>query len=253
VHPVMATGFASLLVLLALPACDDKHDQTAQSNSAVQAELVKEARLAAESSLRQSLNAAVEIGEVQSFQQTSPGSVAICGQVALVGSGQAAPFIAIVNRQPDGSLAIEQHVATERVSATRVFVESHARCVASAAGSQHQGAAPPRLPVVPASLATLQPAPPPSVARIEAEQQAVMGGATLRQPGNMRDHPRGGGNILRVVPRGTVLRVFAEAPGGWLQLGTDAPEGWVHASMLARGPAPAPEQSPTPPVTTASR
>nr|WP_241749455.1 SH3 domain-containing protein [Pseudoroseomonas aerophila] len=65
----------------------------------------------------------------------------------------------------------------------------------------------------------------------------------------MRAHPNGGGDVVRVVPRGTVLRIFAEAPGGWLQLGATAPEGWVHASMITRTGAPAPAQT----IATASR
>jgi len=28
------------------------------------------------------------------------------------------------------------------------------------------------------------------------------------------------------------LRVFAEAPGGWLEVGDTAPFGWVHGSMV---------------------
>lgn len=250
-HPATATGFAALFALTGLTACDDAADQASLPRPAAEAALAREAKSAAEAGLRQTLNAAVEIGEVQTFPQAAPGSVAVCGQVALVGTGQAAPFIAIVNRQPDGSLAIEQHVATERASATRVFVESHTRCVASAAGSQQRAAAPPRLPVVPTELATLTPAPSAAVARIEAEQQTVQGGATLRQAGNMRAHPNGGGDVVRVVPRGTVMRVFNEAPGGWLQLGATSPEGWVHASMITRTSAPAPAPAQT--IATASR
>jgi hypothetical protein len=247
VHPATATGFAALLALLGLTACDDTTDQTGLPHPAAQTAMMREAKSAAEAGLRQTLNAAVEIREVQTFPQSTPDSIAVCGQVALAGSGQAAPFIVIVNRQPDGSLAVEQHVATERASATRVFVESHARCVTRAANSQQRAAAPPRLPVVPTDLPTLTPAPSAAVARIEAEQQAVQAGATLRQPGNMRTHPNGGGNVVRVVPRGAVMRVFAEAPGGWLQLGSTAPEGWVHSSMLSRSAPPAPT------ITTASR
>jgi hypothetical protein len=250
VHPATATGFAALLALTGLTACDDAAaDHAGLPRPAAQSAMAREARTAAEAGLRQTLNAAVEINEVQTFPQSTPDSIAVCGQVALAGSGQAAPFIAIVNRQPDGSLAVEQHVATERASATRVFVESHARCVASAANSQQRAAAPPRLPVVPTDLPTLTPAPSAAVARIEAEQQAVQIGATLRQPGNMRTHPNGGGDVVRVLPRGTVMRVFGEAPGGWLQLGSTAPEGWVHSSMISRSAAPAPTEA----IATASR
>jgi hypothetical protein len=51
---------------------------------------------------------------------------------------------------------------------------------------------------------------------------------------NIRSMPGGGGAVVRVVPRASVLRVFAEAPGGWLQVGEDQPFGWVHGSVLER-------------------
>jgi hypothetical protein len=255
VHPVTATGFAGLLSLLALSACDDAvGSQAAAPAAAAQASLMRDARVAAEDTIRRSITAPVEIGELRGFPQAAPESIAICGQVALAGSGQAAPFIAIVNRQPDGTMAVEQYVATDRTSATRVFVESHARCTETASRG-HRGAPPP-LPVVPTELATLTPPPPAQVARVEEEQRALPGGAILRQNANMRQNPNGGGEVLKVVPRGTTLRIFAEAPGGWLQLGTDAPEGWVHGSMVARAPsAPSPQQAARAdaPITTAAR
>nr|WP_237182613.1 SH3 domain-containing protein [Roseomonas marmotae] len=57
----------------------------------------------------------------------------------------------------------------------------------------------------------------------------------MRQNGNLREHPRGGGDVLKVVQRGTVLRVFAEAPGGWLKVGHGGAEGWLHSSLVTRG------------------
>ncbi len=52
----------------------------------------------------------------------------------------------------------------------------------------------------------------------------------MRQDGNLHDLPHG--LTLRVLSAGTVLHVFATAPGGWLQVGDAAPEGWVHDSMV---------------------
>jgi hypothetical protein len=54
----------------------------------------------------------------------------------------------------------------------------------------------------------------------------------MRQPGNIRIAPQGA--ILRVEPRGKELRVFGEAPGGWLQIGDTEANGWVHSSMVQR-------------------
>ncbi|WBV44869.1 SH3 domain-containing protein [Pseudoroseomonas cervicalis] len=57
---------------------------------------------------------------------------------------------------------------------------------------------------------------------------------TSAHPVNIRANPGGGGAVLRVVPRASPLRVFGEAPGGWLQVGEDQPFGWLHESMLER-------------------
>ena len=54
----------------------------------------------------------------------------------------------------------------------------------------------------------------------------------MRQPGNLRMHPNGGGQVLRVVPAGTSLTIFGTAPGGWYQVGDASPEGWVHGSLV---------------------
>ncbi|MFC7540986.1 SH3 domain-containing protein [Siccirubricoccus deserti] len=55
---------------------------------------------------------------------------------------------------------------------------------------------------------------------------------TAAHPVNIRSQPGGGGAVVRIVPRASTLRVFSEAPGGWLQVGEDQPFGWVHGSML---------------------
>jgi uncharacterized protein YraI len=57
---------------------------------------------------------------------------------------------------------------------------------------------------------------------------------TSAHPVNVRSSPAGGGAIVRIVPRASVLRVFGEAPGGWLRVGEDQPFGWLHSSMLER-------------------
>ena len=55
----------------------------------------------------------------------------------------------------------------------------------------------------------------------------------MRQNGNIRTAPHG--DTIRVAPRGSSMRVFAEAPGGWLEVGdAAAPFGWVHGSMVER-------------------
>jgi hypothetical protein len=52
----------------------------------------------------------------------------------------------------------------------------------------------------------------------------------MRQNGNLHADPHG--PTVRVVAQGTPMHVFAQAPGGWYQVGDSAPWGWVHESML---------------------
>jgi len=50
---------------------------------------------------------------------------------------------------------------------------------------------------------------------------------------NIRREPSTGAPVQRVLRPGTTLRVFDEAPGGWLQVGEgDQPIGWIHRSTL---------------------
>ena len=58
------------------------------------------------------------------------------------------------------------------------------------------------------------------------------GTIVMRHAGNIHVSPQG--EILRVEPRGKELRVFGEAPGGWLQIGDTEANGWVHSSMIQR-------------------
>jgi Bacterial SH3 domain len=97
-----------------------------------------------------------------------------------------------------------------------------------------QQAAPPPVapaPPVPSPAATPQPRPPSPAPSATATRSVT---TTAAHPVNIRSHPRGGGAVVRVVPRASVLRVFGEAPGGWFQVGEDQPFGWVHGSMLKR-------------------
>ncbi|CAH2600764.1 protein of unknown function [Rhodovastum atsumiense] len=93
---------------------------------------------------------------------------------------------------------------------------------------------PPReVPHPPAVTPAREPTPPKVTADTPARAPAS-GSVVLRQPGNLRAGPSGGGEVIRVVPRDTTLRVFGEAPGGWYQVGDAAPWGWIHSSMVQR-------------------
>jgi hypothetical protein len=235
------TGLLALLALsLVLSGCDDAAPK-AQAAQSLPSGQVHEAQQLAEARLREALRGDLSFSQVQAFPQADAATVAVCGQVALKG-GQKAPFVSLVTLRPQGEAAapaVEQHVATDDISATRVYVESRTRCTDKAAVATTQRlTAPPRLPPVPADLRTLAPPAPPQVARMEAEAaqagSQARGGIAMRQPGNLRAQPSGGGEVLRVVQRGPTLQVFAEAPGGWLQVGQGSAEGWMHASMVSR-------------------
>ncbi|WP_170979557.1 SH3 domain-containing protein [Roseomonas sp. HF4] len=55
-----------------------------------------------------------------------------------------------------------------------------------------------------------------------------------RSRANLRRDPGLDAPVLRVLPPGTALNVFAEADGGWLQVGEDRAAGWMHESVLDR-------------------
>lgn len=57
--------------------------------------------------------------------------------------------------------------------------------------------------------------------------------AVIRSPARLRSAP--GGEVLRIAAQGEALAIFGRAPGGWLQVGTDGPQGWVHASLTSQG------------------
>ncbi len=61
-----------------------------------------------------------------------------------------------------------------------------------------------------------------------------IGKVVLRQTANIRDAPNGQ-TIIREAPQGTVLKVYARRDG-WVQVGDDAPWGWVYSRLLTDVP-----------------
>ena len=80
---------------------------------------------------------------------------------------------------------------------------------------------PPQL--TPAPVTTPVPAPPTDAGRV-----------ITRQGANVRDTPNGP-TVLRTVPRGTTLQVFARRDG-WVQVGEELPMGWIYSNLLADAP-----------------
>jgi hypothetical protein len=80
---------------------------------------------------------------------------------------------------------------------------------------------PPQL--TPAPVTAPSPAPPTDAGKV-----------VTRQGANVRDTPNGH-TVLRTVPRGTILRVFARRDG-WVQVGEELPMGWIYSNLLADAP-----------------
>jgi len=58
--------------------------------------------------------------------------------------------------------------------------------------------------------------------------------SSRRSRANIRQAPNLEAPVLRVLAPGTPLNVFAEADGGWLQVGEQQPFGWMHETVLDR-------------------
>jgi Bacterial SH3 domain len=167
---------------------------------------------------------------------------AVCGQATLAGGSVFLPFVSVVNAS-QGGMEVEQHVARNNVEATRVYVELVGRCF-EGGGPQARGSGtpmaqlPPPLPNGLPVLDQIQPEPPQvpnlvtEVATSSPRPSGVANGTlVMRQNGNVRSSPNGGGAVLRVARSGSMLNVFGTAPGGWYQVGETEPEGWVHRTV----------------------
>ena len=73
---------------------------------------------------------------------------------------------------------------------------------------------------VPSNLAVAQPPSRPTGARV-----------VMRASAHVRASPAKHGAVERTAPRGAVLNVFAHS-GNWVQVGEDAPWGWVYSNLL---------------------
>jgi hypothetical protein len=189
---------------------------------------------------------------VQTWRQAMPRIFAVCGQVNPKGNAVEAfvPFVAVVEfggGNDPSPIRIEQHAATTSAEATRVYGEMVSRCLEDGGprplGPHHTITEP--LPPMPSELPRAEQAVNPSpvarapavivpaapVATAAAVQTLPGRMAVPRQNVNMHTEPHG--PVLRVVPKGAELRIFAQAAGGWYQVGDgEQPWGWIHGSLL---------------------
>lgn len=244
---------ACLLVLtaLGLTACDD---DAGPPKPVVAASRQERAQQIAEDKVRARYpgHPGLRLRAIQVYRQQQSGSFAVCGQVNPTGEAVAGyiPWVATIDLRPlleaSGNTLV---VGASNTEASRVYIESVDRCFdgggpnAGRRKSSHAlpmtpadaelGAGKSRHDTPPSAEDDSQPDPPPPAATpglgVAALRSVV---TTASHPTNLRSQP--GGGVLRTVPRSSRLQVFAEAPGGWLQVGEDQPAGWVHSSMVER-------------------
>ncbi|MFH5926552.1 SH3 domain-containing protein [Roseomonas xinghualingensis] len=243
-----------MLATLAVAACDDAETKRRRQQAEQAARSAADAATvirAAEERLRataRNITPGARFRGVIAHRQAL-GGYAVCGQVNLTGAAEDPylPFVSIVS--PNGE-RIDQFVASSSAEATRTYVEATTRCYDGGGPSSARSVvplppvpdtsasapapAPPRTPA--GALSTAESAPRPALPMPTTESMPAQGAVTTTSahPVNLRSSPAGGGTVLRVLPRGTRLRVFAEAPGEWYQVGEVEPIGWIHGSMLER-------------------
>ena len=262
-----ATGWLAL-ALLAVAGCDDP--KTAQRDQAPAQATGRpgETARALEERLRTRLGANGPLTQraVQLHRQALADTLVICGQVNPSGRSEDAylPYVAVAAFDGERLARFDLFLAATPPEATRVYFEMVDRCWEGGGPTSPRGyirplppapagltrnpegdqtpalprpgmpsaaqppAAPPSGPATPqaagpATPAFLPPATPGTRASVMVSQ---------RTPANIRSEPSGAGGILRVAPRGAMLQIHGEAPGGWVLVGEDEPWGWVHNSLL---------------------
>jgi hypothetical protein len=245
-------GWGAVAAALLLAACDDapKTPQGAGQTPPSEAR-AKAARAAAEDRLRARLRMEGPLTQraVQVHRQALPDTLAVCGQINPSGRGEDPfiPYVAVVDFEGERPARTEFVLGASSAEAARVYLELLDRCFDGGGPTTTRASArpippipselprpaptPPMAPGAPLAIAPPVPAPGPALAAPASPATGAVT-TTSRHPVNIRAHPSGGGTVLRVVPRGSTLQVFGEAPGGWLQVGEGEPWGWLHASLL---------------------
>ncbi len=256
-----ATALAGTLAVASalLVAGCDKDGCAPASQAAVTPDQLADVRKAAENGVRVSASNpdSVRFRGAQVWPQAIKNQFAVCGQTNVYGpsSSTFVLFVAVVTRDefgqdPGRKFNAEVRVGSTVTEATKVYIDTLARCFPGG-GPQNQrretmAPVPPLPDDMKAVLASTAAAVVPSAAAGVTSQQSqntaivqpvsaaspASGTVVMRQAGNIRTSPQGG--TIRVEPAGKELRVFGEAPGGWLQIGDTEPNGWVHSSLVQR-------------------
>ncbi len=234
-----------ILTLIVLAGCkDQKKPAAAGVDPAIQ-----HVRDAAEQDIQSAApaTAKVRFRGVQVYTQAQPGRYAVCGQVSPFADDANifVPFVSVVTGQSHGDWTqyqFDHRIGTTTSEASRVYAALVTYCYENGGPSPSPDSSVASVPPLPDAIPN--PQVPGADARAAPDAQttapitvtaaptAASGSVTMRQNGNLHADPHGAST--RVIPAGTSLRVFGQAPGGWYQVGDTAPFGWVHESMVDR-------------------
>ena len=257
----VALTLAGLLGAAMLSGCDGK--KPGPREAAPTADILAHARAFAEEKLRAGLRtpALAQFRGVEAYPQNDARVIAVCGQVNPAGREDQPffPFVSVltVSQRLDAAspdFDVEQYLASSNAEATRFYIEMTSRCgenggprqvgarrmipplppLPSDLPDQLQAVQPSRTGPAPAVPVVLSPGSAPIAGRTAEPAGSALAGqsVTMRQAGNIRIAPVTGSQLVRVAPKGAVLKVFGQAPGGWLQVGDAEAEGWVHSSLV---------------------
>lgn len=84
-------------------------------------------------------------------------------------------------------------------------------------------------PRAPEPMRAAAPAPPPPAPPSAADPGMQL---AVRAAANLRARPDNTAPILRVAPKGEVLREFGRTPDGWVSVGDVQPRGWIFSTLL---------------------
>jgi hypothetical protein len=235
---------AALAVLPLLSACDEAAKVVAPAQADTRQDV---AIRTAEERLRARLRTEADptLRAVVAHRQALGETLAVCGQVNPTGKREDPflPWVAVLTFAGERVVRSDLHLAASAPEATRVYFEMIERCWDGGGPSNARAAGRP-LPPAPTALPIAMPelSPPRTAPALPAQATAPMpassplGQVTISQRSavNLRAQPSGSAEVLRTLPRGASVTLFAEAPGGWLQVGDAEPWGWVHGSLVER-------------------